>query len=94
MTSRQTRVRCRRGVTPEQVAVAVKVDGEADCYGFTSKSYYGDHWRLPEYRLPLGTYRVTATAISGEVRSDSQEFLLHNDGTSLSDLWLDVPKRR
>jgi len=82
------------GDTPDEVAVAVKAEGETDCYGFTNESYYGHHWRVPEYRLPVGTYRITATAISGEVRSDSQEFLLHNDGPSLSDLWLDTPKRR
>ena len=83
----------------EAVALAVKVQGDDDCYGFTNESYQidpsndKDHWRLSKYRLPKGTYRVTATAVSGEVRSKPEVFVLHNDGPDRTDLWLDIPRR-
>lgn len=80
--------------TAEDVAVGLKIEGDPECYGFTNESYRaGNAWRVPEYRLPVGTHRVEATAVSSEVRSKTAKFVLRNDGPSLSDLWLDVPKR-
>lgn len=77
----------------EDVAVAIKVGGDADCFGFTNESYLGANaFRLDEYRLPTGAYRVVATAVSGELRSSPAAFLLHNDGKALTDLWLDTPR--
>jgi hypothetical protein len=76
------------------VAVAVKVEGDADCFGFTNESYEaGNVWRKSEYRLPMGHYIVKARASSGEIQSDTVRFVLRNDGPSLTDLWLDVPKQ-
>ncbi len=79
---------------PEPVAIAVKFEGEEDCYGFTNESYEPNHLRDAKRKLPKGKYIVTATAISGEVSSEPVQFLLHNDGTSHSDLWLDIPRNQ
>jgi hypothetical protein len=58
------------GEHSEPVAVALKQEGDADCYGFTNESYEGSVGRRrPEYRLAPGTYRIVATATSGDVQS-------------------------
>ncbi|MHB1160082.1 MAG: hypothetical protein ACYC3V_07110 [Chloroflexota bacterium] len=82
------------GGSLEDVAIAVKLKGQDDCYGFTNESYEcpKPFWQLGEYRLPRGIITVTARAVSGEVTSKTTRFLLHNDGPALTDLWLDVPK--
>lgn len=83
------------GGSLEDVAVAVKIAGEDDCYGFTNESYdLGvTFWKREDYRLPKGRFIVRATAMCGQVRSKTEEFLLHNDGPSLTDLWLDKPAK-
>lgn len=82
------------GGSLEEVAVAIKIDGDSDCFGFTNESYQGNYFRLPQYRLPTGSYVVTATATSGDFQSDPVRFILHNDGRALTDLWMDVPETR
>ncbi len=79
----------------EEVAIAVKIQGDDDAFGFTNESYNSDNYfRLPQYRLTKGSYVVTATAASGDVQSDPVRFVLHNDGPALTDLWLDIPKTK
>jgi hypothetical protein len=75
--------------------VALKIEGDEDCYGFANESYAaGAVWRQPDYRLPRGAHRIVAQAVSGEIRSNSAAFILRNDGPNRSDLWIDVPRRR
>lgn len=79
----------------DDVAVAIKLLGDEDCYGFTNESYEGGEVRvLQKHRLPKGSYIVVATAIAGQVRSRPTEFLLYNGGPALTDLRIDLPKRR
>jgi hypothetical protein len=82
------------GSKPPDVAVALKVEGDDDCYGFTNESYRGSNvLRIPEWRLPKGHFVVEARVVSGEIQSDVVRFILRNDGPLLTDLWLGVPKR-
>jgi hypothetical protein len=80
------------GDKPQDIAIALKVEGDPDCYGFTNEAYQsGNMLRVPEHKLPPGRYVVQAVAVSGEIQSQPTRFLLHNDGPALTDLWLDVP---
>jgi hypothetical protein len=81
--ARRMDVHCR---SDESVSIAVKFDGEADCYIFSNESYLSPKWQNPAWRLPLGRYlvRVTIEYDSSKV----EHFQLINDGPSLDDLQL------
>jgi len=80
------------GEHSEPVAVALKQEGDDNCFGYTNETYEGGvARRRSEWRLPLGNYKIVATAVAGDVQSEPAEFILHNDGPSLTDLWIDEP---
>src|SRR5580704_138438 len=41
--------------------VAIRVDGENDCYGWNDETYYYSNWRNPNRQLPKGLYLVEVT---------------------------------
>jgi hypothetical protein len=83
------------GEYSEPVAVALKQQGDKDCFGFTNERYEGGvARRRPEWRLPLGSHKIIATAVAGDVQSEPTEFILHNDGPDPTDLWIDQPSAR
>jgi hypothetical protein len=65
----------------EALAVAVKLEGEDDCFLFTNESYLFPRWSNPEWRLGAGKHRlrVTVTYESGRAQMD---FWLNNGGRS------------
>lgn len=69
----------------ELVSVAVKFEGEPDCYIFTNESYVFPKWQNPAWRLPAGRYRLRVTVLYDRGRTQ-KEFELRNDGLSRDDV--------
>jgi hypothetical protein len=62
--------------------IALKLDGDTDCYGFNNLNYMDSSHRLAEHRVEQGTCRVLVRVVSGDyVRVE--QFELRNTGTSL-----------
>ena len=55
----------------ESLAVAVRIQGDNEAFGWTSESYF-HQWRHPDFRLPYGRYiaQVALTAGDAIVRTD------------------------
>jgi hypothetical protein len=55
----------------EGLAIAVRIDGESDAFGWTGESYFHG-WYHPDYRLPKGEYiaRVSLTTGDGVFKKD------------------------
>ena len=49
----------------ESLAVAIRIQGDADAFGWTSASYFHD-WRHPDFRLPPGKYTARLLLASGD----------------------------
>jgi len=49
----------------ESLAVAIRIHGDANTYGWTSESYF-HNWRHPEYELLPGEYIVRVCITSGD----------------------------
>jgi hypothetical protein len=47
----------------ELLDVAIRFDGESDCYGWNNESYLYD-WRSPQWKLPRGRYLVKVVVTS------------------------------
>jgi hypothetical protein len=47
----------------ELLDVAVRFDGEEDCYGWNNESYFNS-WRTPRWKLPRGRYLVKVVITS------------------------------
>ena len=69
----------------EQIAVAVKFEGEGDCHIFTNESYLFPKWQNPQWRLPPGRHRIRITVLY-ERGSAHKDFELGNAGPSRNDV--------
>lgn len=49
----------------EYISLAVKFDGQPECYIFSNESYLHQAWSNPTWRLNSGTYRVLVTVFYG-----------------------------
>ena len=64
----------------QDIDVAVKLDEDEECYGWSNGSYLSTPpWRNPKRKLGRGSYLVRATVVSGG-QSCSAEFRLLNEG--------------
>jgi hypothetical protein len=70
----------------EVLDVAVRFDGETDCYGWNNDSYLYN-WRNPNWKLPRGRYLVKVV-ITSSGRKCSGVFRLVNDIDSRTDFRL------
>ena len=72
---------------PELLVVAIKEEGESDCYLFSNESYRDTTWRLkkPDWRVPKGEYRLRVTLLY-QRKPVCEEFRVSNNGPSLDDL--------
>jgi hypothetical protein len=77
------------GHMPLELCIAIKFEGEADCYLFNNDSYVFARWQNPAWRFGLGDYRLRVT-LSSEVGRDTFEFRLRNVGSSRDDLHLEA----
>jgi hypothetical protein len=49
----------------QRLDVAVKLDDEAECYGWSNLNYFSNPvWRHPDWRLSPGRYLVNVTIVS------------------------------
>jgi hypothetical protein len=64
----------------QQAAVAVKFEGERECWIFSNESY-PFQWRNPKWRLDIGNYTVTFR-VYYESGSIERKFRLRNSGIS------------
>lgn len=71
----------------EVVAIAIKRDGNASAFGFTSFSYADPTMCLPSLALPDEEYEVLVRAHAGPVETQ-RSFTLRNSGTTHRDLHL------
>ncbi len=63
----------------EALDVAVRMDSDADCYGWSNESYFSNPlWRNPNWRLPYGRYLVMVVIVSSGQRCRGA-FRLIND---------------
>jgi hypothetical protein len=64
------------------LAVAVKTQGQQECFAFNGWSYLHPRWCNQEWRIPRGTYRVRVTASSAGA-SVERTLTLVNESESL-----------
>ena len=64
------------------LAVAVKTQGQQECFAFNGWSYLHPRWSNQEWRIPKGTYRVRVTASSAGA-SVERTLTLVNESESL-----------
>jgi hypothetical protein len=69
----------------KQLSIALKFDGESECYIFSNESYQFSRWQNPDWRLRIGTYRLRVTLFYERGRSQDY-FELSNSGTSRDDV--------
>jgi hypothetical protein len=72
----------------EPIPIAIKFNGDAAAYGFTSESYAYSDFRKPELVLPDEEYTVTVDARAGGIKQ-RRKFCLHNAGQLEADLRLE-----
>jgi hypothetical protein len=75
----------------EILDVAVRFDGETDCYGWNNEAY-GNNWRTPRWRLPRGRYLVKVVVTSSGQKC-VDVFRLVNDTPQLTDFRLTVASK-
>jgi hypothetical protein len=67
--------------------VAVKFNGEPDCYGFNNENYLDPTLHLPDHQVGQGVCRVVVRVAAGDLVRVA-EFQLHNTGIGLNDFAL------
>lgn len=77
-----------QGDPPHSIVVAIKHEGDVNCYGFNDRSYLSEGGRNPEWALPEGRYLVRCE-VAFEEGDAATDFLLgnrgeHRDGLALS----------
>jgi len=72
---------------PATIDVAVKLDGDGDCFGFNNENYLVADHRLADHLVGQGVSRVVVRIAAGELVRVA-EFHLHNPGTTLNDFVL------
>jgi hypothetical protein len=85
------------GHDDQQFALAVKFEGEEDCFLFNNQSYALPRWKNPTWRLPPGDYRLCVTVYYERGRLQ-RDFGLRNGGPSRDELalspWKGLPDGR
>lgn len=73
----------------QQLTVAVKYEGEQDCFLFTNESYGFLRWSNPDWRIGQGKHRLRVTVYyeQGHTQTD---FWLQNSGTSRNQTHLNL----
>jgi hypothetical protein len=72
----------------EYISLAIKFDGQSECYIFSNESYLHPAWSNPAWRLNPGTYRVLVTVFYGRGRAQ-RTFTLSNQRTARNSIELD-----
>lgn len=70
----------------EKLDVAVRFDGEPDCYGWNNESY-AHNWRTPQWKLSKGRYLAKVTVTSSGKKCYGV-FRIANDVDNLTDFRL------
>src|SRR5437773_263330 len=89
--ARVMQARCMdvHGHSEEPISVAVKFEGEPDCYIFTNESYLFPRWQNPSWRIPPGQYRLRVTVYYERGRAE-KDFELSNEGPRRDDVHLNL----
>lgn len=75
----------------ETFAVALKVDGDPNCYLFRGESYQStNQWRLPQYKIPPGDFEVEVFVEGDNAKSATKRYRLRNTGTTPEGLTLEA----
>ena len=75
----------------EELSVAQKVEGDANCYLFTGESYRSNNqYRLPKYRIPQGEYILEIFIEGDNAKSPNKKYKLRNQGQNKEGLTLDL----
>lgn len=73
----------------ESIAVAVKHEGQKECYAFNSESYFGattgKPWCIERYKLDSEEITVNAYLLSGGISREPLRFRLINKGTCIDE---------
>lgn len=69
----------------EPMSLAVKFEGEEDCYVFSNESYLFPRWQNPAWRLNRGAHLIRVT-VYYERGYAQRDFELRNDGLSRDDV--------
>lgn len=64
----------------QTISLAIKYDGQPDCYIFSNESYLHNAWLNPAWRLGAGEYRILVTVFCERGRVQ-RAFTLSNHGT-------------
>jgi len=64
----------------EALDIAVKMDADTECYGWSNESYFGTLWRNPRWQLPNGSYLVSVQVFSSGQKCTGV-FRLINEGS-------------
>lgn len=72
----------------EYISLAIKFDGQSECYIFSNESYLYPAWSNPAWRLNSGIYRVLVTVFYGRGLSQCT-FTLTNQRTARNSVELD-----
>jgi len=75
------------GHSEEPIPVAMKFEGEPDCYIFSNESYCFPLRQNPSWRIPPGLYRLRVT-VNYEYGRAEEDFKLSNEGPALDDVHL------
>ena len=79
------RVNILEGEDGQTFAIALKFQGQSECYAFNGWNYQFKDWLNPDWRIAKGEFVVDVTVISGRVKS-SKSLVLRNLGPSLGDI--------
>jgi hypothetical protein len=77
--TRESRLDIYPGEPGEPLDIAVRFDGDTDCYGWTNDSHFAPRIRNPDWRLVTGVYLVKVT-VTGSGTPHVGCFRIHNDG--------------
>ena len=69
----------------QQISVALKYEGQPECYIFSNESYLNPAWANPAWRLEQGELRLRVTVFYDRGRA-SRDFTLKNLGTTRDSL--------
>jgi hypothetical protein len=84
MLARKMDVHCHE---EEQLSIALKYEGQNECYIFSNESYLYSAWMNPDWRLDKGTYRIRITVFY-ERGIAQKDFLLENSDSTRDGLRL------
>lgn len=77
----------------EPFSAAVKVVGDFNCYLFSGESYRSaNQWRLPEYRIPPGSFTLEVYVKGDNGSSSVKRYRLVNNGPTPEGLTLEPLK--